>query len=101
VSKRTFSDFRRVFNPFGVYITTDFSPTHTHKGQWVSMIKCQKMIPMPPTGPKPEIKKLFKDLLEARKLKSVIDRCYSLNEIPEAFRYYEKGHTRGRVIITI
>ncbi|MCK4975312.1 MAG: zinc-binding dehydrogenase, partial [Anaerolineales bacterium] len=41
------------------------------------------------------------ELLEAGKLTPVIDRCYPLSEVPEAFRYYEKGHTRGRVIITI
>jgi NADPH:quinone reductase-like Zn-dependent oxidoreductase len=59
------------------------------------------MIPMPPTGPKPKIKELFEKLLEAGKLPPVIDMCCPLCEVPEAFRYYKKGHTRGRVIITI
>jgi NADPH:quinone reductase-like Zn-dependent oxidoreductase len=62
------------------------------------MIGNQKL---PPTGPKPEIKELFEGILEVGKLKPVIDRCYPLSEIPEAFRYYEKGRTRGKVIITI
>ena len=44
---------------------------------------------------------LFEELLEAGKLKPVIDRCNPLSETPYAFRYYEKGHSRGRVAITV
>jgi NADPH:quinone reductase-like Zn-dependent oxidoreductase len=65
------------------------------------MTGSQKMIPMPPMGPKPKINALFVELLNKGTLKPVIDRCYPLREVPEAFRYFEKGHTRGRVIITI
>lgn len=101
VGKRTFADCRRVLSPEGIYITTAFSPAAALKGKWVSMTGSQKMIPMPPAEPKQEIRNLFQELLNAGTLKPVIDRCYPLNEVPEAFRYYEKGHTRGRVVITI
>jgi NADPH:quinone reductase-like Zn-dependent oxidoreductase len=40
-------------------------------------------------------------LFEAEKVVPVIDRKYSLSETPEAIRYVEEGHTRGKVIITI
>jgi len=59
------------------------------------------MIPMFPKGPSRNIRELFEELLKAGKLTPVIDRCYILNEVPEAFRYYEKGHARGRVVITL
>jgi NADPH:quinone reductase-like Zn-dependent oxidoreductase len=42
----------------------------------------------------------MKELLEAGKVVSVIDRCYPLSEAAEALRYLEKGHARGKVIIT-
>ncbi|MBD3170316.1 MAG: zinc-binding dehydrogenase [candidate division Zixibacteria bacterium] len=43
----------------------------------------------------------MKELLEAGKVTSVIDRRYSLNDTPQAIRYVEEGHARGKVVITI
>lgn len=43
----------------------------------------------------------MKELIEAGKIKPVIDRCYPLAETAEAFRYYGGGHARGKVIIAI
>ncbi len=43
----------------------------------------------------------IKELIEKGKLKPVIDRCYPLSEVPEAFRYYARGHARGKVMITV
>jgi NADPH:quinone reductase-like Zn-dependent oxidoreductase len=42
----------------------------------------------------------LKELIEAGKITPVIDRTYSLSETPAAIRYLEKGHTRGKVVIT-
>ena len=43
----------------------------------------------------------LKELIEAGKLTPVIDRTYSLSEVPEAIRYLEEGHARGKVVITV
>ena len=40
-------------------------------------------------------------LIEAGKLAPVIDRTYPLAEVPEAIRYLEEGHARGKVVITV
>src|SRR3989441_6939891 len=41
------------------------------------------------------------DMMQSGKVKPVIDRTYKLSEVPEAIRYLEQGHARGKVVITV
>ena len=43
----------------------------------------------------------LKELIEARKITPIIDRTYQLIDTPEAFRYLEKEHAKGKVVITV
>jgi NADPH:quinone reductase-like Zn-dependent oxidoreductase len=44
---------------------------------------------------------ILTELVESGKVAPVIDRTYSLNEVPEAIRYLEEGHAQGKVVITV
>ncbi len=44
---------------------------------------------------------VLKELIEAGKVTPVIDRTYPLIEAPQAIRYVDEGHARGKVVITV
>ena len=69
-------------------------------GPWISMTGSKKMGNL---MAKPNQKDLvfMKELLEAGKVKPVIDRRYPLSEAAEALRYLEEGHAQGKVVITV
>lgn len=100
-AKRTFSDCKRALTPEGVYITTEFSPALVLKGQWISRTGIQKMIAMNPMGVGQPTRQKFEQYLLAGKLNPVIDSCFPLSEVPDAFRHYQKGHIKGRIAVTI
>jgi hypothetical protein len=52
-------------------------------------------------APKFEDLLVLKELIEAGKVTPVIDRTYPLSEVPEAIRYLEEGHARGKVLISV
>ncbi|MFL6225406.1 MAG: zinc-binding dehydrogenase, partial [Actinomycetes bacterium] len=51
--------------------------------------------------PRPADLRTLRELLEASKVTSVIDRTYPLGEVPEAIRHLVEGHGRGKVVITV
>ena len=70
------------------------------RGPWISKTTDKKMSSF---LHRPILKDLvfIKELIEAGKVKPVIDKSYKLNEVPEAFRYFEEGHAQGKVVISM
>ncbi|AVZ71453.1 hypothetical protein SLUN_03790 [Streptomyces lunaelactis] len=100
------SDLRRVLTPEGTLVLSSGGG-----GRWtgpmglivkalaVSPFVRQKLRPLVAT-PSAETLALLTDLIESGQVTPIIDRTYPLGEAPEAMRYLEKGHARGKVVIT-
>jgi NADPH:quinone reductase-like Zn-dependent oxidoreductase len=108
-----FSACRRVLTPDGKYVLIGHDRFGQGAGRWFGSIpRVLKLVALSPFVsqlPTPNLsmpdKKnqmvALKRLLEAGKFTPVIDRTYPLSEVPEAIRYLEEGHARGKVVITL
>jgi NADPH:quinone reductase-like Zn-dependent oxidoreductase len=101
VAKRSFSDGKHALRPQGIYVTTAFSPLLALVGLGRSLTGSRKMVPLPPKPPSRADLAFMKELLEAGKVTPVIDRRYGLRDLPDALRYLEEGHARGKVVIAM
>ncbi len=100
---RSIFDYKHALRPKGMYVATGGSMAQIFQamllGPWISMTGSKKLGSML-VKPNKDLG-FMKELIEAGKVKPVIDRCYPLSEAAEALRYYEEGHSRGKVVITV
>jgi NADPH:quinone reductase-like Zn-dependent oxidoreductase len=100
VDKSSFSGCKRSLKQRGVYLTVGMGPIILLQMLWTSMTSSKKVI-FGIASHKTVDLIFLKELIEAGKLKSVIDRSYPLEQMAEAHRYVEKGHKKGNVVITV
>jgi NADPH:quinone reductase-like Zn-dependent oxidoreductase len=104
VANRSVSDYKRALRSKGICVIIGFSPILTLKvlflRPWMSLTESKKVSLMMANMNKKDLM-FIKELLEAGKVVPVIDRRYTLSEVPEAIRYLEEGHAQGKVVITV
>jgi NADPH:quinone reductase-like Zn-dependent oxidoreductase len=105
VAKSSFSRCKSSLKPGGIYLTTIPSLGVMLQMLWTSKFGRKKAIfAASGVAPSSEMAKnliFLKELIEAGKIKPVIDRRYPLEQITEAHSYVEKGHKKGNVVITV
>ena len=106
VGNRSVSDCKRALSPNGICAVAGFTTlSHLFQvivlGSWVSRTGRKKIGLMETANPNKKDLLFIKELLEAGKVVPVIDRTYPLSEVPEAIRYLEAGHAKGKVVITV
>src|SRR5436309_1268013 len=111
VPNHSLSECRRILNPAGKYVMIGGGGPNDNR--WVGPFGrlIQTLVVSPFVSQKmgmmmAELKKsdlaILGDMMQSGKVKTVIDRTYkSLSEVPDAIRYLEEGHARGKVVITV
>ncbi|RFU68433.1 NAD(P)-dependent alcohol dehydrogenase [Bacillus sp. V59.32b] len=98
------SAYKRALSPNGTFVHVGGSGAGMFQtmvlGPLISMTGSKKMGNMLQRSNQKDLN-YIKELIEDGKVQPVIDRCYKLSEVPEAFRYFEEGHAQGKVIITV
>ncbi len=100
IGKSSFSRSKSSLKQRGVYLTVVVGPTLLLQMLWTSVMSSKKVI-FAVASQKTEDLLFLRELIEAGKIRSVIDRRYPLEQIAEAHRYVDKGHKKGNVVITL
>jgi len=104
VARRSIFHYQRSLTPTGTYLVVGGTVSAIFQaffvGTWLSRRSQQHLgVLMMQVNQKNLM--VMKDFLEAGDIMPVIDKTYAFKDIPVAFRYFEEGHVRGKVVITV
>src|SRR6266436_7614650 len=110
VGNHSLSECRGVLTPNGKYVLIGGGGANEQgllgglgKALWAMLFSkfVNQQMGMMMADPSQKDLTILGDMMQSGKLNAVINRTYKLSEVPEAIRYLEEGHARGKVIITV
>jgi NADPH:quinone reductase-like Zn-dependent oxidoreductase len=108
VGTHSVSDYKRVMTPNGVYVGIGYAAIGNWFGWLASPLEAWIRSPFMSQKFEMILAELNKkdlgvmgELMQSGKVTPVIDRTYKLSDAAEALRYLEKGHARGKVVLTV
>jgi len=108
VGNHSLSACRRALKSRGVYVASFGRPENRWLGPLAQLLGMIVLSPFVThtlrtfvTKPNEQDLLFLKELLEAGKVTSIIDRTYPLSDAADALRYLEEGHAKGKVVITV
>jgi NADPH:quinone reductase-like Zn-dependent oxidoreductase len=108
VGNRSLSACRRALNPKGILVMAGGQADRWMIGPlarafWAGLLSrfgSQKLVGLLTRSSKEDLG-IVQELIASGKVTPVVDRTYKLSEVPEAIRYLEEGHARGKVVIAV
>lgn len=94
------ADFDDSLTKDGKYVFVGGSTEQLGHVMWKSMMGSKKTVMMMASPGQKDLL-IVKQLAEDGKLRPAVDRRYSFDEVPDAIRYLEEGHSRGKIVINI
>jgi NADPH:quinone reductase-like Zn-dependent oxidoreductase len=97
VGNRPLADCKRTLRPDGIYVAVSGHPA---RAVWIAMAGGKRMVSFVSRTNREDLG-VLSELLLTGKLEPVIDRCYPLEEVPEAMRQFGEGRARGKIVIRV
>lgn len=101
LGRSSFSRCKQVLAADGTYLLVSFKTRQLLQMLWTSISGSKQKVICAFASENTESLDFVRELVEAGQYKTMIDRCFPLEEAAEAHRYVEAGHKRGNVVIVM